>query len=128
LKYLELKKIPDLSMFYDTLEELYIGDNELDYLPDLSMFKKLLVLDVSINKIKKISKLPKNLIEFTCFDNYIDDISSIKHCPNLKTLYASNNLISDISFLNNKLNVLIMNNNNLSSIPNNLTNIRKIQH
>jgi len=129
LKYLELKTIPDLSIFYDTLEELYIGNNELEFLPDLSMFRKLLVLDVSINKIKKISKLPKNLIEFTCFDNFIEDISSIRDCRNLKTLYASNNLISDISFLNNneKLTVLIINNNKLSAIPDNLINIRKIQ-
>jgi Leucine-rich repeat (LRR) protein len=129
LKYLELKMFPDLdSDIIENLEELYIGNNELESLPDLNHFKNLLVLDISINKINKLKKMPKKLIEFTCFDNKIEDISNISVCANLKTLFISNNLITSLDFLNNhqNLEILMANNNKISDIPQNIIKIRKI--
>lgn len=131
LKHLDLEKIPKIIFKIDklieNLEELYIGNNLLIELPDLSMFKNLKVLDVSINKLIKINKIPNNIIEFTCFDNKIENIDIIKNCKNLKTLYCSNNKICNLDFLNNtNINIIIANKNNITKMPENLNNLKKL--
>ncbi len=130
LKYLELKKFPELSSdLINTLEELYISNNELEVLPDLSKYKKVKILDVSVNKLKKINNLPPLLIEFCCFENNLEDIQMASLCKELKILYISNNNIRDIKFLDNNqsLEILLANFNNIEDIPRNIPNLRKIQ-
>ncbi len=130
LKYLDLKTFPTLSNeLINKLEELYISNNEIDILPNLSKFKNLKILDVSVNKLKKINNLPPLLIEFCCFENDLEDINYVSECKELKILYIANNNISDLSFLNNNqsLEILLANFNNIEDIPRNIPNIRKIQ-
>lgn len=131
LKHLDLEKIPKIIFKIDklieNLEELYIGNNLLVELSDLSMFKNLKVVDVSINKLVKISKLPDNIIEFTCFDNKLENIDSIKNCKNIKTLYCSNNKINNLDFLNNSnINIIIANKNNINKMPEVLNSLTKL--
>ena len=130
LKHLDLKIFPKLADdIINNLEELYISNNDIEELPDLHNFKKLKVIDISVNKLKKIGKLPNTLIEFCCFDNLLLDISPIKNCINLKTLYICNNKISDLSFLesNKSLEILLANDNQITDIPRNIPKLKKIQ-
>ena len=130
LKYLELKKFPNIEKnIIENLEELYISNNEIDELPNLDSFKKLKILDVSVNKLKKIGKLPSKIIEFCCFENEIEDITPVKDCVALKTLYISNNVIRDLSPIDGHptLEILIGNFNKITDIPRNLPNLKKIQ-
>ena len=70
LKYLELKDFPKLSHdLIRSIEELYISNNELEYLPDIDNFINLKILDIAENKLRKIGKLPPKLIELCCFEN-----------------------------------------------------------
>ena len=130
LKYLDFKKFPNLNKdLIENLEELYISNNEIDELPDLDQYKKLKILDVSVNKLKKIGNLPSKIIEFCCFENKLEDINQIKNCHELKTLYISNNAIKDISCIENHptLEILLANFNKIKDIPRNIPNLKKIQ-
>jgi Leucine-rich repeat (LRR) protein len=85
LKHLELTKFPELpNNLINKLEELYISNNELEILPDLSNYKKLKILDVSVNKLKKINNLPSLLMEFCCFDNELKNIELTSSCKKIK--------------------------------------------
>jgi len=130
LKHLELKEFPKLPQeLFNTLEELYISNNNLLELPDLDKFIKLIILDVSVNNLKKLNKLPKNLIEFCCFENELTDITSVYNCKLLKILYINKNNIIDLRFLEGhpNLEILFANYNKIEEIPKNLPKIRKIQ-
>ena len=130
LKYLELKEFPNLpNDIIKNLEELYISNNDLEILPDLDYFKNLTILDIAENNIQKIGKLPKKLIELCCFDNNLEEITSIKDCEVLRILYISNNKISDLQILesHSSLEILIANFNNIKDIPRNIPNLKKIQ-
>lgn len=130
LKYLELKEFPKIPIeLIKYLEELYISNNELEVLPDLDHFVNLKILDIAENKLKQIGKLPPKLIELCCFENKLDDISSVDKCKYLKTLYINNNKIDNLDFLDShpRLEILLANFNNIKDIPRNIPNLRKIQ-
>ncbi len=130
LKHLELKDFPQLpNDIINNLEELYISNNDIEILPNLDNFKNLKILDVSVNKLKKIGKLPLNLIEFCCFENNLEDISEVSKCKDLIILYICNNKIKNLSFLNEnkKIEILLANFNKIEDIPKDLPKIRKIQ-
>lgn len=129
LSNLELTHFPKIpSDLINTLEELYMSDNLLDVIPDLDYLKKLKILDISVNNLLTINKLPKTLVELCCFDNKISNIHNVSYCNQLKILYISNNLISNLDFLNNHptLEILNANFNNLTDIPRNLCKLRKL--
>lgn len=130
LKYLELKNFPILpNNIISHLEELYISNNDIEVLPDLDYLINLKILDVAENKLRKIGKLPPKIIELCCFENKLEDISSIKYCKLLKTLYINNNRIANLQFLDSHptLEILLANYNNIEDIPRTIPNLKKMQ-
>jgi Leucine-rich repeat (LRR) protein len=130
LKYLELKEFPKIpNDIIKNLEELYISNNDIEILPDLDYFINLKILDIAENKLKKIGKLPPKLIELCCFENKLEDISSVKDCKVMRTLYISNNRVSNLQFLDShpRLEILLANFNNIEDIPRNIPYLKKIQ-
>lgn len=136
--YLDLSGL-NLSQFPDNIPNdiiinvkyLFLDNNELISLPNLSSFINLEVLDISYNKIKYIHYLPPSLIELCCQFNlieYIPDspklerlicnnnkLKNIGNFPNLIILHCHFNLINSINNIHN-IKTLICFNNNLSYI------------
>jgi Leucine-rich repeat (LRR) protein len=111
---------------------LYLNGNNISglFLPD-----SIEVLDVSMNTIRFIHHLPKNLREFYAENNSITEIVSfpdnleyIRLCTNnlrrlpnipnsLKSLYVSNNLLTKIPSLPDSLTHMDISYNNVYDLP-----------
>jgi Leucine-rich repeat (LRR) protein len=94
LKEFPLDKIP--SDLKPRIQYLFIHDNNLEKLCDLSEFILLEVLDISHNKIKIISNLPNTLVEINCKQNELKMLPSENECPKLTLLNCENNKIKNI--------------------------------
>ncbi len=111
------------------LSNKYLTDEDIQ---PLSKLKKLMVLDLSSNKISDLTPLSQltNLSELNLSYNKIDDISPLSNLTNLTILWASDNQISDISPLSNLTNLTILwaSDNQISDISplNNLTVISNL--
>ena len=84
-----------LDSLPDDLNEIDVSNKNLDYLPDLSRFKKLKILYCSSNNLTSLPVLPKNL----------------------KELYCGYNKLSSLPILPKKLERLDCEYNNLTSLP-----------
>ncbi|XP_019199253.1 PREDICTED: protein phosphatase 1 regulatory subunit pprA isoform X2 [Ipomoea nil] len=76
------------------LEELVLRDNQLKKIPDVSIFKKLLVFDVSFNEITSpsgLSKVSSTLKELYVSNNQIAKIEEIEHFHELQILELGSN-------------------------------------
>ncbi|XP_076911462.1 protein phosphatase 1 regulatory inhibitor subunit PPP1R7 homolog [Bidens hawaiensis] len=76
------------------LEELVLRDNQLKNIPDVSIFKKLLVFDVSFNEISSMSGLSKasnTLKELYVSKNEVTKIEEIEHFHDLQILELGSN-------------------------------------
>ncbi|XP_076896071.1 protein phosphatase 1 regulatory inhibitor subunit PPP1R7 homolog [Bidens hawaiensis] len=76
------------------LEELVLRDNQLKNIPDASIFKKLLVFDVSFNEISSMSGLSKasnTLKELYVSKNEVTKIEEIEHFHELQILELGSN-------------------------------------
>jgi Leucine-rich repeat (LRR) protein len=125
ISHLDLKSIPFNIPI--NIKYLFCNHNLMKSLDNILFFKKLQILDFSNNKLTKLPELPSTLIELTCRNNYLEDIDLIIHCPNIKRIDFSYNKLNDIKLLKQleNLEVLVINNNNLTDIPD-LKNIKKI--
>lgn len=139
LSHMSLKYIPSIPIdIKSKVQQLYLSENELEDLGDLSEFTSLQVLDCCTNKLKNLnnSKLPNNIIEFMCKYNELEDIDKILECKKLQRLDCSNNQIKNMQKLCNhdEIRILICSHNDIESIPfmsnlNKLTcNHNKIKH
>lgn len=125
LTNMDLIVFPNIPKEYkEKIKSLFIAENDLDTLPDLSDFKQLEILDISNNNIYDINKLPSTLIEFTCRFNKLNHLPLPKECPNLERIDCSGNEITEIP-LYTKLKSLICSKNRISVIPN-LENLEKL--
>ncbi|KAJ4708514.1 protein phosphatase 1 regulatory subunit pprA [Melia azedarach] len=76
------------------LEELVLRDNKMTKIPDVSIFKKLLIFDVSFNEITSLhglSKVSNTLKELYVSKNEVPKIEEIEHFYNLQILELGSN-------------------------------------
>nr|KJB83107.1 hypothetical protein B456_013G229800 [Gossypium raimondii] len=129
------------------LEELVLRDNKLMKVPDVSLFKKLLVFDVSFNEITSLhgmSKVSSTLKELYVSKNEVTKMEEIDHlhelqilelgsnrlreCVALEELYLSHNGISKMEGLSTLVNlrVLDVSSNKLTSV-NDVQNLTRLE-
>jgi len=76
------------------MQELVLRDNKLAKVPDVSIFTKLLVYDISFNEITSlegISKASSTLKELYVSKNEVNKIMEIEHLHNLQILELGSN-------------------------------------
>ncbi|KAJ0745495.1 putative leucine-rich repeat domain superfamily [Helianthus annuus] len=90
------------------LEELVLRDNQLKNIPDVSIFKKLLVFDVSFNEISSMSGLSKasnTLKELYVSKNEVAKIEEIEHFHDLQILELGSNRLRVMENMQNLKNL-----------------------
>ncbi|KAM0018157.1 putative leucine-rich repeat domain superfamily [Helianthus debilis subsp. tardiflorus] len=90
------------------LEELVLRDNQLKNIPDVSIFKKLLVFDVSFNEISSMSGLSKasnTLKELYVSKNEVAKIEEIEHFHDLQILELGSNRLRVMENMQNLTNL-----------------------
>ncbi|XP_071716906.1 protein phosphatase 1 regulatory inhibitor subunit PPP1R7 homolog [Rutidosis leptorrhynchoides] len=103
------------------LEELVLRDNRLKNIPDVSIFKTLLVFDVSFNEILSMSGLSKassTLKELYVSKNEVTKIEEIEHLNELEILELGSNRLRVMENIHNmtKLQELWLGRNRIKSI------------
>ncbi|XP_027175729.1 protein phosphatase 1 regulatory inhibitor subunit PPP1R7 homolog [Coffea eugenioides] len=90
------------------LEELVLRDNQLKKVPDVSIFKKLLVFDVSFNEIptlQGLSKVSTTLRELYVSKNEVTKMEEIDHFHVLQILELGSNNLRVMENLQNLINL-----------------------
>ncbi|PHT54430.1 hypothetical protein CQW23_08892 [Capsicum baccatum] len=90
------------------LEELVLRDNKLKKIPDVAIFKKLLVLDVSFNEISSLnglSKVSSTLRELYVSKNDVTKMEEIEHFHELQILELGSNRLRVMELLDNMKNL-----------------------
>ncbi|XVE70483.1 hypothetical protein DITRI_Ditri10aG0075900 [Diplodiscus trichospermus] len=90
------------------LEELVLRDNKLMKIPDVSIFKKLLVFDVSFNEITSLhglSKASSTLRELYVSKNEVTRMEEIEHLHDLQILELGSNRLRAMENLQNFTNL-----------------------
>lgn len=90
------------------LEEIVLRDNKLMRMPDVSIFKSLVVFDVSFNEISSLnglSKVSSTLKELYVSKNEVPKIEEIEHLHNLLILELGSNKLRVMENLNNLSNL-----------------------
>ena len=114
LKHMDLISLPSLpDEVYNKLKHLFLGDNKLTNLNDITKFKSLETLDINNNLFIELPQLPNTLNELCCQSN---KLTMIKSHRNLQKLDCAFNNIQKIEELP-KLELLVCNDNKLESIP-----------
>jgi len=104
-----------LDSLPDDVYIIYVSNKNLDYLPDLSRFKKLEILICDRNKLTSLPDLPKKLERLDCEYN---NLTSLPVLPeNLKSLLCHYNNLSSLPILPENLKSLYCHNNKLRSLP-----------
>lgn len=103
------------------LEELVLRDNQLKKIPDLEIFKALVVFDVSFNEIPSLSGLSKvsnTLKELYVSKNEVPNIEEIEHFQELQLLELGSNRLRVMENLENltKLQELWLGRNRIKTI------------
>ncbi|XP_051132203.1 protein phosphatase 1 regulatory inhibitor subunit PPP1R7 homolog [Andrographis paniculata] len=86
------------------LQELVFRDNQLKTIPDVSIFKKLLVFDVSFNEISSLnglSKVSSTLRELYVSKNEVPKMEQIEHFHELQILELGSNKLRVMENLEN---------------------------
>jgi len=101
-------------------EELYLSNNNIEDVSQLTLPNSLEVLDLINNRISDVSqlRLPNSLKTLRLENNNIEDVSQLRLPNSLKELDLSNNQISDVSQLRlpNSLEELDLENNQISDV------------
>lgn len=91
-----------------SLEELVLRDNQLKNIPDVSIFKKLLVFDVSFNEIASlhgVSRVCNTLKELYVSKNEVSKIEEIEHFHQLQILELGSNKLRVMENLQTLVNL-----------------------
>jgi hypothetical protein len=110
----QISNIPEIYFndIYSNITQLFLGNNNIKGMLDLTFFKKLEILDIDNNFITSI-KLhdTTKLIELCCSNNLLTSIPVLNH---IKRLKIANNKISSIQNINKNIEILEINNNNIT--------------
>ena len=117
LSNLNLTKLPSYHNIPPTVKHLFLANNSLSHTLtlDLRQFQNLEVLDIDHNKFTKLPILPNKLVELSCSNNKLDNISSLTQYRCLERLEVSHNKLTDIPDLSN-IRVLRCTNNQISQM------------
>jgi len=115
---MKLIKIPDiiysnLSKFIN-LKHLFLSNNDLKGVLNLSNLHYLELVDVDNNKITNII-LPPNLLEFSCNNNLLESLPSLNKIKRLRLSNNKINLFNNFD-LNKEIEIIELDNNNITSI------------
>lgn len=83
-----------IGVVFVLLQELVLRDNQMKMIPDVTIFKMLLVFDVSFNEITSLSGLSKvsnTLKELYVSKNEVTKIEEIEHFHELQILELGSN-------------------------------------
>lgn len=117
LSNMSLENFPEIpSLIASKVQYLFLSENKLSEIPDLSKWLSLSVIDLSNNKLVKLNKLPKSLIELTCKYNNLVDISNLAGLELLERIDLSYNSIETLPE-NLKVKIFNCSYNKLTSIP-----------
>ncbi|KAI9119109.1 hypothetical protein K1719_009784 [Acacia pycnantha] len=102
--------VEPLSAWHDIsgLEELVLRDNQLRKIPDVSIFKKLLVFDVSFNEITSpngLCRVSNTLKELYVSKNEVMKMEEIDHFHELQILELGSNKLKVMENLQNLTNL-----------------------
>jgi Leucine-rich repeat (LRR) protein len=126
LSHLDLKTFPEIPKNIAIMVKyLFLSENRLEVLQDLSFMESLVVVDLCNNILSSVPKLPHSIEEILIKNNNINNINSLAEYPFLKRTDCSNNFIRDIPIIDS-LEILICKNNNIDKIPNRLNKLRKL--
>jgi len=121
-----INKMDNALISLKNCERLALSTNNIDRMTSLAGMNKLKILSVGRNLIKKIEKLEdvaSSLEELWISYNQINSLDGINCCPNLTTLYISNNLIKSwaeldkLAGLTNLRDVLFVGNPIYDEVP-----------
>lgn len=104
-----------LNSLSEDILEISIIAKDLRYLPDLTRFKKLEILNCKTNRLRSLPILPKSLKKLICTDNRL--ISIPKLPEKLNVLNCSHNLLYNLPNLPKNLQLLQCSYNLLSVLP-----------
>jgi len=117
LSHLHLTKFPKLpNEIIKNVKYLFLSENDLENIDDLSHFDKLNVVDLCNNRLIKLPPMPDKLIELSVRYNNLSDISTLENCYFLRRLDCSYNRIIEIPNTNT-LEILICDHNKIFNIP-----------
>jgi Leucine-rich repeat (LRR) protein len=124
-----------LDSLPDTIRSIDVSIRDLEYIPSLSRFKNLQILECSFNDLHCLPSLPKTLKILICGENVLTSLpelpegllildckhnllSKLPRLPkSLIKLICNNNVLCELPFLNDKLNTLVCSTNLLKDIP-----------
>uniref|UniRef100_A0A7N0SY32 Protein phosphatase 1 regulatory subunit 7 n=1 Tax=Kalanchoe fedtschenkoi TaxID=63787 RepID=A0A7N0SY32_KALFE len=103
------------------LEELVLRDNKLKTIPDMSIFKKILVFDISFNEVSSLnglSKVSSTLKELYVSMNQVAKMEEIEHFHELVLLELGSNRLRVMENLQNltKLQELWLGRNRIKTV------------
>jgi hypothetical protein len=104
-----------LNSLPEDIEEIDVSHKKLKYIPDLSKFKNLKMLNCSGNQLTSLPSLNENLEVLQCSNNCLNSLPSLN--KKLKVLYCSKNCLSSLPSLNENLKILDCSNNCLNYLP-----------
>jgi len=123
--HLNLKVLPEIpKIVWNKLKYLFISENEIQVVEDISYLKELIVFDICNNKLISMPLLPERIEEILIKNNDIHNINSLSRYDYLKRLDCTNNLIINIPIIDS-LEILNCNSNKIKYIPN-LKNLVKL--
>jgi len=118
LSHLNLTKLPDLSIeIKNKIQYLFLSENNIEIIDNMTEFTELLVLDLCNNKLINLPNMPEKLEELLIKNNHISNIDTLSNLYYLKRLECSDNIISHIPLLNN-IEILYCDNNLIIELPN----------
>lgn len=130
LSHLFLTALPNFSNFssfinFSSIKYLFLSENKLINIQDLSFMENLAVLDLCNNSLVSIPTLPISIEELLIMNNKISNINSLIQYPFLKRVNCTNNLIKEIPTIDS-VEILICDNNQIEKISNYLPKLIKL--
>ena len=93
----------------ENTEIINVTSKQINYLPNLTRFKKLHTLNCSNNQLTFLPSLNENLKILSCHNNQLTELPTLNE--NLQELYCSNNQLTMLPILNSNLRELYYVNN-----------------